>query len=263
MMKMNKPIRIIPRRITILCTVSLISAFVALSFGVANAQPFAYVTNSTSSNVSVIDTSTNQVLPTIPVGGIPIDVAITPDGAFAYVTNFESFNVSVIDTSTNTEVLPRIPVGANPLGVAITPDGAFAYVVNHSNHNVSVIDTSTNTEVFPRIPVVSGPFGIAITPVTDTDNDGVLDKADNCPAVSNPTQSDADGDGLGDTCDSNTFAPVANNESYNTNQNTPLTVLGADVLTNDTDADNNSLTAVIVSNPSHAASFTLNSNGSF
>ena len=35
------------------------------------------------------------------------------------------------------------------------------------------------------------------------------------------------------------------------------------MLTNDTDADNNSLTAVIVSNPSHAASFTLNSNGSF
>jgi len=67
-----------------------------------------------------------------------------------------------------------------------------------------------------------------------------------------------------DPCpDPNSFAPVANNDSYSTNQNTPLTVLGAGVLTNDTDADNNSLTAVIVSNPSHAASFTLNSNGSF
>src|SRR5439155_19578539 len=69
---------------------------------------------------------------------------------------------------------------------------------------------------------------------------------------------------MADTCpDPNSFAPVANNDSYSTNQNTPLTVLGAGVLTNDTDADNNSLTAVIVSNRSHAASFTLNSNGSF
>ena len=72
-----------------------------------------------------------------------------------------------------------------------------------------------------------------------------------------------DGDGLGDVCDPNDFAPVANNDSYGTNQNTPLTVLGTGVLANDTDADNNPLTAVIVSNPSHAASFTLNSNGSF
>ena len=56
---------------------------------------------------------------------------------------------------------------------------------------------------------------------------------------------------------------MVNNDSYSTNQNTPLTILGAGVLANDTDADNNSLTAVIVSNPSHAATFTLNSNGSF
>jgi hypothetical protein len=99
--------------------------------------------------------------------------------------------------------------------------------------------------------------------LTDTDGDGVPDNVDKCPTVANPSQLDTDGDDIGDACDPNSFAPVANNDSYSTNQNTPLTVLGAGVLANDTDADNNSLTAVIVSNPSHAASFTLNSNGSF
>jgi uncharacterized repeat protein (TIGR01451 family) len=225
---------------------------------------FAYVTNYNSHNVSVIDTSTNtEVLPRIPVGTSPDAVAITPDGAFAYVTNYNSHNVSVIDTSTNTEVLPRIPVGTSPVAVVITPDGAFAYVANYNSHDVSVIDTSTNTEVLPRIPVGTSPRGVAITPVIDTDRDGIPDDVDNCPTVANPSQVDTDADGLGDLCDPNSFAPVANNDSYSTNQNTPLTVLGAGVLANDTDADNNPLTTVIVTNPSHGASFTLNSNGSF
>jgi len=35
----------------------------------------------------------------------------------------------------------------------------------------------------------------------DSDNDGVNDAEDNCPAVYNPDQPDSDGDGLGDACD--------------------------------------------------------------
>jgi hypothetical protein len=35
----------------------------------------------------------------------------------------------------------------------------------------------------------------------DTDDDGVLDGADNCPAVSNAAQKDRDGDGRGNVCD--------------------------------------------------------------
>jgi len=35
----------------------------------------------------------------------------------------------------------------------------------------------------------------------DTDCDGVIDRADNCPYITNPLQQDADGNGLGDACD--------------------------------------------------------------
>ncbi|PKN24848.1 MAG: hypothetical protein CVU65_10525 [Deltaproteobacteria bacterium HGW-Deltaproteobacteria-22] len=35
----------------------------------------------------------------------------------------------------------------------------------------------------------------------DTDLDGILDTADNCPAIANPNQEDADGDKIGDPCD--------------------------------------------------------------
>lgn len=38
-------------------------------------------------------------------------------------------------------------------------------------------------------------------PWAETDDDGVLDRSDNCPFDANPDQSDSDQDGIGDTCD--------------------------------------------------------------
>lgn len=57
-------------------------------------------------------------------------------------------------------------------------------------------------------------------------------------------------------------APVAANDSYTTLANTTLTVSAPGVLSNDTDADGNPLTAVKVTNPAHGT-LTLNANGSF
>ena len=44
-------------------------------------------------------------------------------------------------------------------------------------------------------------IGDACDPVTDTDGDGVQDSVDNCPNNRNSNQSDVDGDGIGDVCD--------------------------------------------------------------
>ena len=59
----------------------------------ALAQPFAYVANTNSGDVSVIDTATNIVVATFAVGDSPSDVAITPDGTRAYVANGNSDDV--------------------------------------------------------------------------------------------------------------------------------------------------------------------------
>jgi VCBS repeat-containing protein len=56
--------------------------------------------------------------------------------------------------------------------------------------------------------------------------------------------------------------PVAGNDSYNTDEDTALTVAGPGVLGNDTDADGNALTAVLVNGPGHG-SVGLNADGSF
>ncbi len=51
-----------------------------LFVGTASAEPFAYITNSGSNNVSVIDVSTNTVVDTVDVGEFPNGVAVTPGG---------------------------------------------------------------------------------------------------------------------------------------------------------------------------------------
>jgi VCBS repeat-containing protein len=57
-------------------------------------------------------------------------------------------------------------------------------------------------------------------------------------------------------------APVANSDSYSTDEDVRLTVPVPGILANDTDAENNSLTALLVSSVSHGA-LTFNGNGSF
>ena len=44
----------------------------------SSSGPFAYVTNADSDTVSVIDTVNNAVVATVPVGEVPIGVAIMP-----------------------------------------------------------------------------------------------------------------------------------------------------------------------------------------
>jgi YVTN family beta-propeller protein len=127
----------------------------------------AYVTNfgdpipRPGTTVSVIDTTTDMVVATIPgVGPGPLGVAVTPDGAYVYVVNVLSDNVSVIETATNT-VVATVAVGPRPRAVAITPDGAHAYVTNFFNNTVSDIEIATNT-MLDMFPVPGGPNWVTI-----------------------------------------------------------------------------------------------------
>jgi YVTN family beta-propeller protein len=82
----------------------------------------AYVANSGSNSVTVIDTTTNTVVGTpIPVGSGPRGVGVDPTVHRAYVANNGSASVTVIDTTTNTVIGGPIPVGSGPEGVGIGP----------------------------------------------------------------------------------------------------------------------------------------------
>jgi YVTN family beta-propeller protein len=137
------------------------SAVIAF-FGVwpAKAEPFVYVTNTGSKQVSLIDTATNKMVSAIDVGNGPVGVAVTPDGKHAYIANAGSGTVSVIETATN-KVVKTVPVGNDAEGLAITPDGAHVYVAVFGN--LSEIDTATNT-VIATVPLEAFPQGVAVTP---------------------------------------------------------------------------------------------------
>lgn len=126
------------------------------------AAPFAYVTNTDSKNVSVINVATKEKISTVDVGARPEAIAASVDGKFVYVANAGPKNVSVIEVSSNM-VVDTIDVNNNPLGIAASPDGDFVYVTNSGSDNVSIIDTSSN-EVVGTVSLGDFPVGVTFTP---------------------------------------------------------------------------------------------------
>jgi YVTN family beta-propeller protein len=151
-----------------------------------------YVTSFLNNVIYIVNTKTNTVIATVPIGTQPNKIAVNPSGTMVYVLNGN--NVSVINTKINT-VAATIPVGVNPNEIAITPDGTKAYVVNmgtfeNPDNTISIIDTATNT-VVATMPVGVNPSGIAITPdgtkvyVTNSDGVSVIATSTNTTKVSN------------------------------------------------------------------------------
>ncbi|MGO4649985.1 IPT/TIG domain-containing protein [Nocardia sp. 2YAB30] len=96
------------------------------------------------------------------MGGSPLGVVLSPDGARAYVAGSSSNTVTVIDTATN-GVVTTIPTGAGPRLFAFTPDGGHLYVTVAGDGLLSVIDTATNT-ITTSVTVGAAPTGVSVTP---------------------------------------------------------------------------------------------------
>jgi len=86
----------------------------------------AYVVNRKSNDVSVIDTNTNTVVKTIPVGRDPLDVGVNPSRSVAYVANNGSGSFSIIDTASDT-VINTLDADW-PMGIAVDPSGNRIFI---------------------------------------------------------------------------------------------------------------------------------------
>ncbi|NMN98652.1 YncE family protein [Nocardiaceae bacterium YC2-7] len=113
-------------------------------------------------SVTVIDTTTGNVVGTVESVGDAVEVALDLANHTGYVTDSKGNAVTVFDTRSRT-VTSKIPVGNEPYRITADPKSNRLYVGNNRDHSVSVIDTTTKT-VVATLPVGSIPQGIAIVP---------------------------------------------------------------------------------------------------
>ena len=145
-----------------------------------------YVANEEANTVSVLDAASFKTVATVPVGKMPHNVQVSPDGKTVWVTNNgepakaanpaahkgmakgehaamgKAGAVWLIDAGSHS-VVAKVPVGLHPAHVVVSPDGRLAYVTNGGDNTVSVVDTSTK-QVVASIPTGTFPHGIRFRP---------------------------------------------------------------------------------------------------
>lgn len=135
---------------------SPVVAHISLKSQIANV---AYIPDYNSNTVSVVNTITNKIIATVPVGASPGYVAISPDGKKAYVANVSGTSLSIINTQTNQS--KDISIFDTPTSVIFSKDGTRAYVAGVSGE-CTVIDVA-NDAVLTALTFPSGSSGIALS----------------------------------------------------------------------------------------------------
>jgi gliding motility-associated-like protein len=149
---------------------------------------YAYITNSASSSVSVINVTSRKVVTTIPMGADPQDITVSPDGKKVYVSDPISTTVSVISTATNTvEATTPVPIGS--FSMVVSPDNSKLYLVAINSasgkDDIYVINTATNviTSILPvgvSIGIIAlSPDGSTLYATDNLQNNLLVIKASN------------------------------------------------------------------------------------
>ncbi|MCX6585222.1 MAG: hypothetical protein NTX13_01405 [Acidobacteria bacterium] len=102
---------------------------------------WAWVSNSTSSNISAIHLPTGEVK-LIPTGPRPEGSVLSPDGKRLYVCQRESRGIAEIDTATH-RLLRTLDSGPGPVRIDVTPDGRSVVYGLLDEKAVAWTDTKT------------------------------------------------------------------------------------------------------------------------
>jgi YVTN family beta-propeller protein len=89
-------------------------------------------------SISVIDTTKNAVVATIPVHRRPYFIDIDPSGDMAYVANSGSNSVSIVDLKARREV-GTVTTGDQPGLARVSQDGKSLVVTNRGGNSVSIL----------------------------------------------------------------------------------------------------------------------------
>jgi YVTN family beta-propeller protein len=86
-----------------------------------------------------VDTRALRLVGSLRVGGLPVDVRLSPDGELFYVANQGRHGVSVIDPVALREVA-FLPTGKGAHGLQVSRDARLLYVSNRLAGSISVIE---------------------------------------------------------------------------------------------------------------------------
>lgn len=146
-----------------------------------------YVTNFLDSTVNVIDTHTGAVLKTInlianydpisgaitgPVGALPIQTPVSPDGKAMVTANILTDTITIVDTKTDT-LVAMLPCDAGCHGVqfgAKKGGGYYAYVSTQFSNTLMVVDPDPNNTGDVSQAAVVGRILVKSQPGTATDD---------------------------------------------------------------------------------------------
>jgi YVTN family beta-propeller protein len=115
--------------------------------GVANVtltldEKFAYVATGDANSVTVLDTATDKIIRTIPVGMDPWRAYASPNGKHMIVPNNGDQTVSVIDVASHS-LVATLPGGVDMTGVNFGNDGKKGYVISRGSSQVFMYNFST------------------------------------------------------------------------------------------------------------------------
>lgn len=157
---------------------------------------FAYVSNATSSDVSIfsINNATGALTSESPLsnaGTTPYGIAISPALGFVYVVSYGNTGVNGFASDPASGALTAIsptntfPTDNNPLCMAFNAAGTFAFVTNFGSNSVTAFAADPGTGALTAagagsFPAGSGPFGIAVSPIASyvyvaNSNDGTVE----------------------------------------------------------------------------------------
>jgi len=147
----------------------------------------AYVTNEGSGEVTVINTATDSVVATIPVGTRPRGARVSADGRTVFVAlsgsprcpptmpdeeceklkaDKSKDGIGVIDVATR-KVTRILPGGSDPENFDISRDGATLFVSNEDAGTASVVDIASG-KVRSTVTVGKEPEGVRVHPDGNT-----------------------------------------------------------------------------------------------
>ena len=121
-----------------------------------------YISNTESSEISVIDVDSLKVKKTIDLQGSSLGVAVSPDGKRLFVSDW--FNNCLLVIQLNSKQSKCIQVGKAPAGISVSEKNNEIYVVSRDSNSVFVVSLSEE-KVIGKILVGDHPFGIKLSPV--------------------------------------------------------------------------------------------------